>query len=38
MNDYSTVNILDLIEAVGENALSGVLFDFYRPQNMKKQC
>ena len=33
MNDYSTVNILDLIEAVGENALSGILSDFSCPKN-----
>jgi len=29
MNGYTTINILDMIEAVGENAIGGILFDFY---------
>ena len=31
MSDYSTVNILDMIEAIGEDALRGILSDFYCP-------
>lgn len=33
MNDYSTVNILDMIDAIGEDALSGILSDFSCPKN-----
>lgn len=33
MNDYSTVNILDMIDAIGEDALSDILSDFSCPKN-----
>lgn len=33
MNDYCTVNILDMIEAIGEDALVGILSDFSCPLN-----
>ena len=38
MSDYSTVNILDMIEAIGEDALRGILSDFICPQNSEKRC
>ena len=33
MNDYSTVNILDMIDAIGEDALISILSDFSCPIN-----
>ena len=33
MNEYSTVNILDMIDAIGEDALIGILSDFSCPKN-----
>ena len=33
MSDYSTVNILDMIEAIGEDALRGILSDFSCSKN-----
>ena len=33
MNDYCTVNILDMIEAIGEDTLVGILSDFSCPLN-----
>ena len=33
MNEYSTVNILDLMDAIGEDALTGILSSFACPIN-----
>ncbi len=33
MNAYSVVNILDMIEAIGENEVNGILSDFSCPKN-----
>lgn len=35
MNDYSTVNILDMIDAIGEDALVEILSDFSCPKNQE---
>ncbi len=35
MNEYSTVNILDMINAIGEDALTGILSDFSCPENQE---
>ena len=35
MNEYSTVNILDMINAIGEDALTGILSDFSCPKNQE---
>ena len=33
MNEYSTVNILDMMDAIGEDALTGILSTFACPIN-----
>lgn len=33
MNEYSTVNILDMMDAIGEDALTGILSNFTCPMN-----
>ena len=35
MNDYSTVNILDMIDAIGEDEVKYILSDFSCPKNVE---
>ena len=35
MNDYSAVNILDMIDAIGEDALTSILSNFSCPKNQE---
>jgi hypothetical protein len=34
-SDYITVNILDMIDAIGEDALISILSDFSYPKNLE---
>ena len=35
MNNYSAVNILDMIDAIGEDELTAILSDFSCPKNLE---
>lgn len=38
MNQFEAVNILDMVNAVGEDAVKAVLSDFSCPRNMEIEC
>lgn len=38
MNQFEAVNILDMVDAIGEDAVKAVLSDFSCPKNMEIEC